>query len=121
MSGSDRPPFTFFSVKPAELTKEMECLNANKASGYDGLPPRLIYEKLLSKQIVNFVDPTLSDNLTTYRKTHSFKTTLIQLVEGWKMELDSGKLVGMLLTDMRKAFDSLYSPLLIKKLESYRF
>ena len=37
------------------------------------------------------------------------------------MELDNGKLVGMLPTDMSKAFDSLYSPLLIKKLESYRF
>ena len=48
-------------------------------------------------------------------------TTLIRLVEEWKMELDCGKLVGMLSTDMSKAFDSLYSPLLIKKLESYRF
>ena len=37
------------------------------------------------------------------------------------MELDCGKLVGMLSTDMSKAFDSLYSPLLTKKLESYRF
>ena len=37
------------------------------------------------------------------------------------MELDSGKLVGKLPNDMSKAFDSLYSPLLIKKLESYRF
>ena len=67
------------------------------------------------------MDPILSDNLTAYRKTHSCKTTLIRLVEEWKMELDSGKLVGMLPTDMSKAFDSLYSPLLIKKLESYRF
>ena len=67
------------------------------------------------------MDPILSDNLTAYRKTHSCKTTLIRLVEEWKMELDSGKLVGKLPTDMSKAFDSLYSPLLIKKLESYRF
>ena len=42
------------------------------------------------------------------------------------MELDCGKLVGMLSTDMSKSFDSLYSPLLIKKkkkkkMESYRF
>ena len=67
------------------------------------------------------MDPILSDNLTAYRKTHIRKTTLIRLVEEWKMELDSGKLVGMLPTDMSKAFDSLYSPLLIKTLESYRF
>ena len=74
-----------------------------------------IYEKLLSKQITNFMDPILSDNSTAYRKSHSCETTLIRLVEEWKMELDCGKLVGMLSTDMSKAFDSLYSPLLIKK------
>ena len=80
-----------------------------------------IYEKLLSKQITNFMDPILSDNLTAYRKSHSCETALIWLVDEWKMELDCGKLVGMLSTDMSKAFGSLYSPLLIKKLESYRF
>ena len=37
------------------------------------------------------------------------------------MELDCGKRVGMLSIDMTKAFDSLYFPVLIKKLESYRF
>ena len=37
------------------------------------------------------------------------------------LELDCGKLVGMLSTDMSKAFDLLYSPFLTKKLESYRF
>ena len=36
-----------------------------------------IYEKLLSKQIINFVDPILGDNLTAYRKSHSCETTLI--------------------------------------------
>ena len=61
-----------------------------------------IYEKLLSKQITNFMDPILSDNLTAYRKSHSCETTLIRLVEEWKMELDCGKLVGMLSIDMSK-------------------
>ena len=72
-----------------------------------------IYEKLLSKQITNFMDPILSDNLTAYRKSHSCETTLIRLVEEWKMELDCGKLVGMLSTDMSKAFDSLYKKIRI--------
>ena len=30
--------------------KEMECLNANKALGHDGLPPSLL--KVISKEIV---------------------------------------------------------------------
>ena len=75
-----------------------------------------MYKKLLSKQITNFMDPILSDSLTAYWKPHSCETTLIRLVEEWQMELDCGKLVGMLPTDMSKAFDSLYSPLVIKKI-----
>ena len=80
-----------------------------------------IHEMLLSKQITNFMDPILTDNLTAYRKSHSCETTLVRLVEGWKMEPYCRKLAGMLSTNMSKAFDSLYSLLLIKKLESYRF
>ena len=48
-----------------------------------------IYEKLLRKQITNFMDSILSDNLTAYRQSHSCETTLIRLVEEWKMELQS--------------------------------
>jgi len=51
-----------------------------------------IYEKLLSKQIPNFMDPIIKDNLTAYRKSQDCKTTLNRLVEEWKMELDGGKL-----------------------------
>ena len=46
-----------------------------------------MYEKLLSKQITKFMDPILTDNLTAYRKSHSRETTLVRLVEEWKMEL----------------------------------
>ena len=152
LSGSDTPPFTFSSVQLAELIKEMGGLSADKASGHDDLPPKLlkmifkeialslctifntsietaawpetwkwgtwtpvlkkvdrhdtsnyrpitvlhvvgrIYEKLLSKQITDFMDPIIKDNLTAYRKSHSCETTLNRLVEEWKMELESGKL-----------------------------
>ena len=49
LSGSDRPPFTFSNVQPAEVIKEMESLNANQASGHDGLPLRLLI--MISKGI----------------------------------------------------------------------
>jgi len=49
LNGSDRPPFAFSSAQPAEVIKEMESLNANKTSGHDGLPPRLL--KMISKEI----------------------------------------------------------------------
>ena len=67
------------------------------------------------------MDPILSPNITAYRKNHSCDTTLLRLVEERKKELDCGKVIAVLSTDMSKAFDSLYSPLLVKKLEAYNF
>ena len=57
--------------------------------------------------------------MSAYRSKYSCETTLIRLVEDWKGALDLNKAVAVLSTDMSKAFDSMYPPLLIAKLESY--
>ena len=80
-----------------------------------------VFEQLLSKQLTTFIDPMLSHNLTAYRKNHSCETSLIGLVERWKQAVDNKNIVGVLSTDMSKAFDSLYPPLLINKLKAYGF
>ena len=43
------------------------------------------------------------------------------LIESWKVALDKKEIIGILSTDMSKAFDSMHPPLLLKKLESYGF
>ena len=80
-----------------------------------------VFEKLLSRQVTAYMEPRLSSNLTAYRKTHSTETTLISLVEKWKHAVDEKKMVGVLSTDMSKAFDSLHPPLLLSKLKAYGF
>ena len=80
-----------------------------------------VFEQLLSKQLTSFIDPMPSNNLTAYRKDHSCETSLIGLVERWKQAVDNRNVVGVLSTDMSKAFDSLYPPLLINKLKAYGF
>lgn len=80
-----------------------------------------VYEKLLSVQTTGYMEPKLSNNMTAYRKKHSCETTILRLVENWKIEVDNKKIVGVVSTDMSKAFDSLYPPLIIKKLEAYNF
>ena len=67
------------------------------------------------------MDPKLSNSLTAYRKNNGNNTTLLRLVEKWTVDLDSRQVVGVLSSDMSKAFDSVSPPLLIKKLESYNF
>ena len=63
----------------------------------------------------------LSNNLTAYRKYQNCETSLIRLIERWKQAVDNRNVVGVLSTDMSKAFDSLYPPLLTNKLKAYGF
>ena len=80
-----------------------------------------VFEQLLSKQLTSFIDPMLSNNLTAYRKNQNCETCLTGLVERWKQAVDNMNVVGVLSTDMPKAFDSLYPPILINKLRAYGF
>ena len=43
---------------------------------------------------------------------------LLSLTENWKKALDEHKIVGFLSTDMSKAFDSLYQPLMLAELKA---
>ena len=78
-----------------------------------------IFEHLLCKQL-NVLSEKIFDNfMSAYRKQYSCETTLIRLVEDWKQALDKNLAVGLLSTDMSKAFDSMYPPLLLSKLQAY--
>ena len=59
--------------------------------------------------------------MTAYRNKHSCETTLLTLVEDWKLAVDRGELVTILSTDMSKAFDSFSHSLTLKKLSAYGF
>ena len=74
-----------------------------------------------SDMIVKGIKTYLSDNITAYRKGHSTETILLTLVENWKDAVCKKQIVGALSTDMSKAFESLYPPLLLKKIEIYDF
>ena len=78
-----------------------------------------VFEQLPSNQVTQFMEPHLSNCLTAYRKQNSCET--IKLMEDWKEALDSSNVVGILLTDLSKAFDSLHPPLLLAKLKAYGF
>ena len=80
-----------------------------------------VFERLLRNQLATKYDNRLGDGLTTYRKQNRCETTLIGLVEDWKLAKDNRLLVEILSTDMSKAFDSLHPPLMLRKLKAYGF
>ena len=80
-----------------------------------------VFERLSGNQITTKSNDRLDDGLTAYRKHNSCETSLIGLVEDWKFARDNRLLVGILSTDMSKAFDSLHPHLMQCKIKAYGF
>ena len=77
-----------------------------------------LFEQLLSQKLSYGFNNKLCDKLTAYRKNNSCETALLSLTKNWKFALDEHNVVGVLSTDMSKAFNSLYHPLTLAKLKA---
>ena len=67
------------------------------------------------------MDPLLSKYQCGFRKGYSAQHCLLAMLEKLKNAVDKGKILGALLTDLSKTFDSLSHDLLIAKLNAYGF
>ena len=84
---------------------------------------------VLSKVLEKHVHESLSEFLHTYnllhktqsgfRTQHSCETALVNMIDLWMNAIDSGKMVGVVLVDFKKAFDLVDHQILIDKLEIY--
>ena len=80
-----------------------------------------LFEKNMYKEIIDFIDKSLSPYLFGFRKGHSTEQCLVVMLEAWKKALDEKGNAGAILTDLSKAFDCLNHDLLIAKLSAYGF
>ena len=80
-----------------------------------------VFERLMQKQVNNFVDKHLSPYLCGFRKGFNCQYALLAMIEKWKMSLDNSGLAGGILMDLSKAFDTINHKLLIAKLHAYGF
>ena len=81
-----------------------------------------IFERIMHKQMVAFIEKYLSPYLCGYRKGYNSQYALAAMIEKWKKALDKvGGIMGAVLMDLSKAFDTINHELLIAKLGAYGF
>ena len=78
-----------------------------------------VLERIIHKQITNYMIDKLAQSLTGFKKSHGTQNSLILMLEKWKRALDKGEYVSALFMDLLKAFDKMNHNLMITKLEAY--
>ena len=72
-------------------------------------------------QLTTHANEFLQIFVGAYRKLYSSQLILIHLIEEWKVQLDTNKIVGAVLLDLSKAIYYIPYDLLIAKLDAYGF
>ena len=80
-----------------------------------------VFERLLLKQILPFIEKRLSSILCALKKGHSTQHALFRVVEVLRRCIDKGGVTAMVFMDLSKAYNCLPHDLLIAKLEAYGF
>ena len=80
-----------------------------------------IFERIIFRQISNYMESFLSKYQCGFWKGYSAWHCLLLMLEKWKLAADNGKVFGILLTNLSKAFDYLSHELLLVKLHAYGF
>ena len=113
------------SLKIADVTPAFKKDGANLTKNYrPGSVLAIvskIFERLLQKQTISCIDQYLSNLLCGYRQGYSTQTTLISMLEKWRIILDNKGYSGAILMDLSKAFDIINHELLLAKLHAYVF
>ena len=112
-------------LKLADITPTLKQGDATCAENYrpvSVLPGvSKIYEKIIQRQIISYIDNYLSPFLCGFRKGYSPQNALICLIEKWKKIIDNHGYADAVLMDLSKAFDTLNHDILIAKLDMYGF
>ena len=77
-----------------------------------------VLEKIVYRRLSMFLQPILSSKQSGFRKRDSTEFQLTRLVQQWSNAMDKSQFVGVIFLDIKKAFDRVYLPGLLYKLES---
>ena len=112
-------------LKLADITplhKKLETIKKENYRPVSLLPVvSKLFERIMQKQMVAYIEKFLSPYLCGYRKGFNAQYALLAMIEKWKECLDGKGFAGAILMDLSKAFDTINHELLIAKLEAYGF
>ena len=112
-------------LKPVDVTSLHKTEDKTRKKNYrpvSVLPTvSKVFERLLDKQIIDYMGPYLSSVLCGFRKGYSAQHALVRMLEKWKTSLGNRENVGAILMDLSKAFDCIKHDLLLAKLDAYGF
>ena len=110
-------------LQVVDVTPVFKIGNKNDISNYRPISVMkafaVVFERLLFKQLNDFIEQKFSPLLCGFRKGHNTQHALTGLLEDWRTQLDNKKIIGTILCDLSKAFDTLPHDLLIAKLNAY--
>ena len=112
-------------LKLSEVIPVYKKLNPLQKENYRPvslLPPvSKVFERIIHKQITNYMTDKLAHSIAGFRKSHGTQNSLAMMLQKWKRALDKGGYVSALFMNLSKAFDTINHDLLIAKLKAYGF
>ena len=116
------------SIFPQELKlsgvipvyKKLNLLHKENYRPVSLLPPvSKVFERIIHKQITNYMADKLAHSIAGFRKSHGTQNSLVMMLQKWKRALDKGEYVPALFMNLSKAFDTINHDLLIAKLKAF--
>ena len=80
-----------------------------------------LFERIIARQINEFMSNKLSSLLCGFRKRYSTQHALLRLIEKWRKCLHNSEIITVIQMDLSKVYDCISQDLLIAKLHAYGF